>query len=111
MTFSLAKKLWVGLLAATLTAFVSAPSIAQEAASVTGTWLTEKGDARISVTRCGAGICGKVVWLRDPIDPQTGKPQADDKNPNPSLASRPIIGLNLFNNMRATGPGSWAGSI
>lgn len=111
MTFSFTKNFWAACLAVVLTAFLSTQSMAQDAGSVTGTWLTEKGDAKISVTQCGVVICGKVVWLRDPIDPQTGKPQVDDKNPNPSLANRPMIGVNLFNNMRATGPGSWAGSI
>lgn len=79
--------------------------------SPAGTWLTEKGDARIKINSCGAGICGKVVGLRDPINPETGKPFTDDKNPNPALAKRPMIGLQLFNNMRPTGPGRWAGHI
>ncbi len=83
---------------------------AQEA-SPAGTWLTEKGDARIKISSCGASICGKVVGLRDPINPETGKPFTDDKNPNPALATRPVVGLQLFNNMRPTGPGQWAGRI
>jgi uncharacterized protein (DUF2147 family) len=87
------------------------PGKAQDKNSVTGIWLTEKGDARIRVTTCGAGICGKVVSLREPIDPDTGKPATDNKNPNPALAQRPIIGLNLFNDMRATSPARWAGRI
>ncbi len=84
---------------------------AQEATSASGVWLTEKGDAQVRVSPCGSALCGKIVGLRDPIDPQTGKPQRDDKNPNPALASRPMIGLSLFNSMRATGPGTWAGLI
>ncbi len=84
---------------------------AQDAAVATGVWQTEKGDAHVRVSPCGSALCGKIVSLRDPIDPQTGKPQVDDKNPNPALASRPMIGLSLFNSMRPTGPGSWAGLI
>lgn len=87
------------------------PGHAQDKSPVAGIWLTEKGDARIRITTCGTGICGKVIALREPIDPDTGKPAADNKNPNPALAQRPIIGLNLFNDMRATGPASWAGRI
>jgi len=30
-----------------------------------------------------------IVGLKDPIDPATGKPQVDDKNPNPALKKRP----------------------
>jgi uncharacterized protein (DUF2147 family) len=52
-----------------------------------------------------------VVWLRAPIDPATGKPQLDDKNPNPALAKRPVIGLALFTGMHASGPNKWSGEI
>ena len=52
-----------------------------------------------------------MVWLRDPIDPATGKPQLDDKNPNKALATRRIIGLSLFSGMRAAGPNKWSGQI
>ena len=79
--------------------------------SVFGTWLTEKGDARIQVSQCGRAICGKVVWLREAIDPATGRPQTDDKNPNASLAARPMVGVQLFIGMTPSGPGTWAGQI
>lgn len=76
-----------------------------------GVWLTQQGDARIQVSRCGAGICGRIVWLRDPIDPKTNKPQVDDKNPNPALQQRPIIGLSLLIGMKPSGPAKWSGQI
>lgn len=80
-------------------------------ASPTGVWLTQKGDARIQVSNCGSGICGKVVWLKDPVDPQTGKPATDSQNRDPALRSRPMIGVQLFIGMNPTGPGAWAGRI
>jgi uncharacterized protein (DUF2147 family) len=76
-----------------------------------GTWLTEKGDARVRVTKCGSGICGVIVGLKEPIDPATGQPQIDDKNPNPALRSRPVIGIPLFIAMRPSAPGRWSGQI
>jgi uncharacterized protein (DUF2147 family) len=77
----------------------------------TGTWLTQAGDARVKVTKCGGGLCGVVVWLRDKIDPATGKPAVDDKNPNPALRNRSMIGVSLFSGMRSAGPNKWSGSI
>ena len=71
--------------------FGAAPASAQGAEPV-GVWLTEKGDARVKVTKCGSSICGVIVWLKEPIDPGTGQPQVDDKNPNPALKTRPVIG-------------------
>lgn len=97
-------------LAMAMTAPLGARAMAQEG-SPAGVWLTEKGDARVRVSKCGSGICGKVVWLREPTNPATGEPFTDDKNPNASLASRPMIGLSLFNDMRPTGHGHWAGRI
>lgn len=76
-----------------------------------GIWLTQAGDARVHVSRCGSGICGKVVWLRDPIDSKTGKPQVDDKNANPALAERPIIGLSIFSGMQQVSARKWSGRI
>jgi uncharacterized protein (DUF2147 family) len=84
---------------------------AQTAADPAGIWLTQAGDAKVRVSKCNGGICGVVVWLRDPIDPATGKPQVDDKNHNPSLAKRPVIGLPLFQGMPQSGPNKWSGTI
>ena len=95
-----------------LTALLGAsPASAQSGTEVTGMWLTQAGDARVRVSKCGAGICGVIVWLRQPIDPATGKPAIDDKNPNPALAHRPMIGLPLFTGMRPVGPNKWSGQI
>jgi len=96
------------LIVATLFA---APARAQEGGEASGIWLTQAGDAKVKVGKCGGGICGVVVWLREPIDPATGKPAIDDKNPNPALAKRPMIGLVLFSGMRASGPNKWSGTI
>lgn len=88
-----------------------APAHAAPDSGPNGFWLTQAGDAKVQVSRCGGGICGKVVWLRDPIDNTTGKPQADNKNPDPSLRNRPIIGVQLFLDMQQSGPNSWSGRI
>jgi uncharacterized protein (DUF2147 family) len=102
----------LSFIVAILTALPGAPPAnAQASGEVSGIWLTQAGDAKVRVSKCGGGICGVVVWLRDPIDPATGKPQVDDKNHNPSLARRPIIGLPLFSGMRSTGPNKWSGQI
>jgi uncharacterized protein (DUF2147 family) len=102
----------LGLMAAMLMAVLgAAPAKAQAGVDPSGTWLTQAGDARVRVSKCGGGICGVVVWLREPINAATGKPEVDDKNPNPALARRPMIGLPLFHGMRPSGPGKWSGQI
>ena len=82
-------------------ALPAAPSAyAQGAGEPTGVWQTQAGDARVKISKCGGGICGVIVGLKEPIDPATGKPQVDDKNPNPALKKRPMIGLPLFSGMQ-----------
>ena len=101
-----------GFLALVLLALFAAPAAhAQADGEPTGVWLTQAGDARVKVSKCGGGICGVIVWLKEPIDPATGKPAVDDKNPNPALAKRPMIGLPLFMGMRPSGPSRWSGQI
>jgi uncharacterized protein (DUF2147 family) len=101
-----------GFIIAILTVFfAAAPAQAQAGGDVGGIWLTQAGDARVRVSKCGGGFCGVIVWLKDPINPATGKPQVDDKNPNPLLARRPMIGLPLFSGMRPAGPNRWSGQI
>jgi uncharacterized protein (DUF2147 family) len=95
-----------------LTAMFAATSVhAQADGGVQGVWLTQAGDAKVRVTKCGGGICGVIVWLKEPIDAATGKPAVDDKNPNAMLAKRPMIGLPLFSGMRPDGQNRWSGQI
>lgn len=92
-------------------ALSSAPYALAQSAEPTGVWQTQAGDARVKISKCGGGLCGVIVSLREPIDPATGKPQVDDKNPNPALKKRPMIGLPLFSGMQPSGPGKWSGQI
>jgi uncharacterized protein (DUF2147 family) len=98
------------IVAIVATLFGNAAASAQSIEPI-GVWLTEKGDARIKVTKCGNGICGVIVWLKQPIDRMTGQPQVDDKNPNPALRTRPVMGISLFIGMRPSAPGKWSGQI
>ena len=99
--FTILSVLLVALLGAT----------AAHAQSADGIWLTQAGDARVKIGKCGGGICGHIVWLREPHDTATGQPATDSKNPNPALARRPMIGLPLFNGMQPSGPNKWSGQI
>lgn len=101
----------ISIIVATLAVLIAAAPAKAAGGGPDGIWLTQAGDAKVRVSKCGSGICGVVVWLKDPIDPHTGKPQIDDKNPNPALARRPIIGLPLFSGMRPAGANKWSGRI
>jgi uncharacterized protein (DUF2147 family) len=60
------------------------------AADISGVWLTNTGDAHIRMAKCGAAMCGNIVWMRDA---KAGATATDVHNPDPSKRSRPLLGL------------------
>jgi len=98
------------LLAVTVLGLALAAGSALAADSATGTWRLSNGKVTVKVVPCGGGLCGRVVALKKPRDGK-GRPRLDKENPNPALRARPVIGLTILTNMRASGEGSWAGTI
>jgi uncharacterized protein (DUF2147 family) len=81
------------------------------AANPEGTWLSQDGGTKVHVTNCGGKLCGTVVWLNKPIDAVTGKPKTDKLNPDPQKRARPLLGLQVVNGLRPSGPSRWSGLI
>lgn len=63
---------------------------------ILGIWLNEEKEAQIEIRRSGAIYSGKIVWLKEPNDPETGKPKLDKHNPDSKLQSRAILGSELL---------------
>lgn len=85
---------------------------AQAAMPAAGTWLSADGGTKVRVSECGDNkLCGKVVWLNEPIDRETGKPKTDKRNADPAKRSRPLIGVPVVNGMAPTGDNKWSGKI
>jgi uncharacterized protein (DUF2147 family) len=102
---------WQILVLAATMIIAATPMSAKTDVDPTGVWLTQAGDAKILVSECGSGICGTIIWLKVPVDPATGRPQEDDKNKDPALAHRPIIGINIFKGMKSVMNRKWSGRI
>lgn len=104
-----------GLLALALAVAVATPAAAAEADAILGVWQTEptdKGYARVEMSRQEGGYAGRIVWLSEPDfppgDPEAGQPKADRLNPDPRLRGQPILGLRLMSGFRFDG-GVWKG--
>jgi uncharacterized protein (DUF2147 family) len=80
------------------------------AADPTGRWWAEGGAAQVEITRCGDALCGRVAWLRAPLD-ESGCLVRDAENPDPALRGRSLIGVDLLQNLRpsAGDPSEWTG--
>jgi uncharacterized protein (DUF2147 family) len=81
------------------------------AADPAGVWLTQGGNSRIRVADCGGALCGTIVWLKEPNDPDTGKPKTDKNNSDASKRSRPLIGVQIVLGMKPAGADKWSGQV
>jgi uncharacterized protein (DUF2147 family) len=80
-------------------------------ADPSGTWLTENGRSRIRIADCGGALCGTIVWLKEPNDPDTGKPKTDKNNSDASKRSRPLLGTQIVLGMKPAGADKWTGQV
>jgi uncharacterized protein (DUF2147 family) len=99
---------------------VSSTPLFAQAADPTGTWLNEDKDGIIQIADCGVqakaaptgALCGVVVWMKNPIDAATGKPQADRNNVDPAKRSLPIMGMQVISQMLPSRTaGRWDGRV
>lgn len=84
--------------------FLNASAIAGPL-DVNGLWLTQSRSAHIEVADCGDGTpCGTLVW----IDFKAGDSGLDDRNPDTTLHTRPLLGLLMLREFKEGGS-SWRG--
>lgn len=81
------------------------------AADPNGVWLTQTGTSRIRVADCGGALCGTIIWLKEPNDPDTGKPKTDKNNSDAAKRSRPLLGVQIVLGMKPAGTDKWSGQV
>lgn len=74
-------------------------------------WTSQERDVRVRLRDCGGKICGTLVWLQEKVDPRTGKPKTDRRNPDPAKRARPLIGIQVVRDFVPTGARQWSGTI
>jgi uncharacterized protein (DUF2147 family) len=100
---------WAGVISAVVLALtLAAPA---HAADPFGTWFTEDKDGKIRIVNCGGALCGTLVWVAEPIDPETHQPKTDKNNSDASKQSRPLIGIPIVLGMAPAGPDKWEGKL
>ena len=77
------------LVPATLLLFAAAA----RAETPIGVW--ETGESHVEIYECGELLCGRIVALDEALDAE-GKAKTDKNNPDPTLRTRPIMGMDLI---------------
>ncbi len=69
--------------------------VAQDENHVVGLWLTQNGDSKVTISKDSKGkFSGEITWLKEPN--RNGKPKLDDKNPDVTLQTRPVLELMIL---------------
>ncbi len=79
----------------------------------TGLWWAERGAAQVEIRHCDGSLCGRVVWLRSPLD-EHGCALRDVNNPDHALREREVVGIELLSGLRPSPhrPNEWSeGSV
>src|SRR5262245_65356371 len=78
---------------------------AQSAEDAFGLWSNPENGSNIEFYKCGGeGLCAKLTKVTD------GQ-RTDDKNPDPAMRGRPIIGLVIMENAKRAGANKWSGTL
>lgn len=96
--------------------FISALSIgilasfspAEDGDRLIGVWEPSNGKARVKVEKIAGKYYGKIVWLREPIDPQTKLPKVDKNNPDVNMRSVPLKGYRILKDFVYKGSNEWS---
>jgi len=79
-----------------------------EADRLIGIWEPSHGKAKIKIEKIGSKYYGKIVWLREPTDPETGAPKVDKNNPDESMRSTPLRGYRILKDFEYTDKDEWS---
>jgi len=70
-----------------------------------GVWVPKKGDSHVKIEKIGSKYYGKVVWLKNPLEKDGTGPDLDNKNPDKTMRSTPILGLRVLKDFVYEGNG------
>jgi len=77
--------------------FMLAGSAYAQAQDPSGTYLSESGETRVRIARCGQVYCGTIVSVQGEAK--------DVNNPDASLRGRSLVGIQMISNIQPSGDG------
>jgi uncharacterized protein (DUF2147 family) len=79
----------------------------KEADRLIGVWAPSNGRALVKVQNIAGKYYGRIVKLKEPNDPETGKPKLDKNNPDESLRDTPLLGYRMLKDFVYAGDDEW----
>jgi uncharacterized protein (DUF2147 family) len=75
---------------------LAVPASAQPA-DPSGTYLSETGETRVRIARCGGAYCGTIISIQGEAK--------DVNNPDPKLKGSNLVGIQMISNIQPTAEG------
>jgi len=97
------------LVLSTFTLFAHSISAQDQGDRIIGIWEPSNGKARVKIEKIGTRYYGKIVWLKEPNDPETGKPKVDKNNSDANLQTVPLKGYRLLKDFNFKSGNEWDG--
>ncbi len=101
------KTILIAALSAMLFAFTTVKNDA-DGDRLTGIWEPSNGKVKVKIDKIGDKYYGKIVWLKEPIDPKTGSPKVDKNNPDENLRNTPLKGYRILKDFTYSGDDEWS---
>ncbi len=79
----------------------------KEADAIIGTWLMPDEEGLIEIFKDGEYYNGKIIWMKE--KEEDGSPLKDKENPEDSLQSRTVEGLQVMKGFKYSGNNTWDG--
>lgn len=89
--------------------FLSFTGNAANPDALNGRWLSQKRRNQVQIYRQGNRYYGKIVWMLEPNDLASNQPKCDKFNPDASMRSRTLVGMNIMSDLQYTGENAWTG--
>ncbi len=103
------KLVFLSIAVITVTAVLSFAKQQTNPDAILGSWKNGEGTGIIQIYKNGEKYQGKITWLKEPNDPETGKPKLDKKHPDEKNHSRPVMGLVNMWGFTHTADKEWTG--
>lgn len=86
------RSLQIAALVVALAGSLPLPAQADPMNDIVGRWRDSDGESEIAISRCGAALCGRIVWLKEP--------RFDRFNPDETLRTRSLLGMQVLSGFK-----------
>lgn len=79
---------------------LSLSALGQTPDAILGTWWNAEKDGQVEVYKVGSEYRGRIVYVKENVNPDGSSPKKDNLNPNEKLRSRVLMGMIILTGLK-----------